>query len=68
MNKKQIVISDEIYKQLEQSLTDSGLDSVDEFAESLLKKALGREDEEPDYNEEDEEKIQKRLQDLGYID
>ena len=68
MGERKIAINAELYQKIEKSLLSTKFDSVDAYAEFLLDNALRSAAEKDDYTQDDEEKIQKRLQDLGYID
>jgi len=70
MPKKQVEISEELYKKIEKRVKESGeFKSVSEYIEFVLTELLKElEEEEQPYTEEEEEEIKQRLRALGYID
>ena len=62
-------IPSSLYRRIEDTIKDTGFDSVDSYVAYVLREILS-EDEEEDVNltEEDEEKIRKRLKSLGYLE
>lgn len=66
--KKEIKISDSLYKELEVALKKKpGTMSLDEFVAQLIQEGLSKERESV-YQQHDEDKIKDRLKSLGYID
>lgn len=71
MEEKRIVrIPADIYEEIEKRLSEYGFDTVDEYVTFVLQELIYEEkgDEGPVFSEEEEEKIKKRLRDLGYIE
>jgi len=71
MQKRQIEISEELYKKIEKRVKESGeFKSVSEYIEFVLTELLKEleEEEQQPYTEEEEEEIKQRLRALGYID
>ncbi|HID56155.1 TPA: CopG family transcriptional regulator [Candidatus Poribacteria bacterium] len=66
--KRRVEISAELYEAIEGKLKEYGFSTVDEYVEFVLQELLYEEDETPAFGEDEEEKIRKRLRDLGYID
>jgi len=64
--KKEVLISEELYKNVEKKLGDYGFKSVDEYVEFVVSESLKT--EEVEYSKDEEEEVKKRLKDLGYID
>jgi len=64
--KKEVLISEELYKNVEKKLKDYGFKSVDEYVEFVVSESLKT--EEVGYSKDEEEEVKKRLKDLGYID
>jgi len=68
-SKKKVEISAELYEAIEKRLEEYGFSSVDEYIEFVLQELLYEDESDaPVFEEDEEEKIKKRLRDLGYID
>lgn len=68
MAEHQVSIPDDLYKHMESKLKQLPFKTVDEYVTSILRQTLKDKENQPVFTKEDEEKIQKRLRDLGYID
>lgn len=68
-NKIPVEISLDLYSQIKKRIEShqTTLESVEEYVEFALKEALKKEAETLVYSEEEEKKIEKHLNDLGYI-
>lgn len=68
--KLEITISEELYKKLEDSLKDSGANSVNELIAMIITEVMAEEEKAgvPEFSADEEEEIKERLRSLGYID
>ena len=66
---KNINISIKIYEKIEERIKDPlvGCENVDEYIKLILEKALGIDSEESELTKSEEEKVEERLRQLGYI-
>ncbi|MCD6507276.1 CopG family transcriptional regulator [Candidatus Poribacteria bacterium] len=68
-DKRKVEISAELYEAIEKRLEEYGFSTVDEYIEFVLQELLYEDESDaPVFDEDEEEKIRKRLRDLGYID
>jgi hypothetical protein len=67
-----VEIDDNVYSVLEARAVEKDFDETDEYIRYLLDQIvekIRREKQEQDgYSEEEEKKVKKRLEDLGYLD
>lgn len=64
-----ILIPTPIFEKIKEQIKGTGFPSVSSYITYVLQELLTEKDEEKEtFNEEDEEKIKKRLRALGYID
>jgi hypothetical protein len=66
---KNINISIKIYEKIEERIKDPlvGCENVDEYIKLILEKALGIDSEESELTKSEEEKVEEKLRQLGYI-
>ena len=66
---KNINISIKIYEKIEERIKDPlvGCENVEEYIKLILEKALGMDSEESDLTKSEEEKVEEKLRQLGYI-
>ena len=66
---KNINISIKIYQKIEERIKDPlvGCENVDEYIKLILEKALGIDSEESELTKSEEEKVEEKLRQLGYI-
>jgi hypothetical protein len=70
-----VEVEDEIYEVLKERAGEKGFDTTDEYvsyvlgqvADKIERKRSGDENEQ-DFSQEDEQKVKKRLKQLGYLD
>ncbi|MDC0883456.1 hypothetical protein PL987_00025 [Nitrosopumilus sp.] len=62
-------ISIKIYEKIEERIKDPlvGCENVEEYIKLILEKALGMDSEESDLTKSEEEKVEEKLRQLGYI-
>jgi hypothetical protein len=62
-------ISIRIYEKIEERIKDPlvGCENVEEYIKLILEKALGMDSEESDLTKSEEEKVEEKLRQLGYI-
>ena len=66
---KNISIPASLYKQIEEKIKGTDIDSVSSFITKVLKENLAKEEGAPEsLSKEDEEKVKERLKALGYLD
>jgi len=64
-----VEIPTDLYKQIEEKISNSDISSVADFITTLLKEKLSNDQAETDsLSSDDEEKIKERLKALGYMD
>lgn len=64
-----VEIPTDLYKQIEDKISNSDVSSVADFVTTLLKDKLSIDQPETDsLSSEDEEKVKERLKALGYMD
>lgn len=74
MTEKSVKISENTYGLLAKRAEDKGFDTTDEYVNYVLDQVAEKakrkmEDEDgTEFSEEDEEKVKKRLKNLGYLD
>jgi hypothetical protein len=61
-----ISIPTELYKRIEEKLTDSDASSVEEYIVQLLEEKFPK--PEGDLSQDEEDKVKERLKALGYMD
>ena len=68
MNSKTVNIPLEVYHAIEEQLPEFGFESVDEYITFILQELL-KDDaaEESALSPDEEEKVERRLRDLGYL-
>jgi len=66
---KNINISIKIYEKIEERIKDPlvGCENVEEYIKLILEKALGMDSEESELTKSEEEKVEEKLRQLGYI-
>jgi hypothetical protein len=66
---KNINISIKIYQKIEERIKDPlvGCENVDEYIKLILEKALDIDSEESELTKSEEEKVEEKLRQLGYI-
>ena len=66
---KNINISTKIYEKIEEKIKDPlvGCENVEEYIKLILEKALGMDSEESELTKSEEEKVEEKLRQLGYI-
>jgi len=64
---KKISIPAELYSRIADRAKNTGVGSIEEYVILTLEDTLKRSDEEPSLTKEEEDKIKKRLKDLGYL-
>jgi hypothetical protein len=66
---KNINISIKIYEKIEERIKDPlvGCENVDEYIKLILEKALDIDSEESELTKSEEEKVEEKLRQLGYI-
>jgi len=67
MQKKEVLIPEELYKKIQQQLNIYGFKTVDEYVEFVLTEAV-KEESEISYSEDEEEEVKERLKSLGYLE
>ena len=66
---KNISIPASLYKQIEEKIKGTDIDSVSSFVTKVLEGNLAKEEGTPEsLSKEDEEKVKERLKALGYLD
>ena len=62
-------ISIKIYEKIEERIKDPlvGCENVEEYIKLILEKALGIDSEESELTKSEEEKVEEKLRQLGYI-
>lgn len=66
--KVSVSIRKDLYEKVKKFVEDEGgFSSVEEFIEYVVEQALELEESGLEFSEEDQEKISKRLKDLGYM-
>jgi hypothetical protein len=66
-----IEIDDDMYSVLEARAEEKDFDETEEYIHYLLDQIvekIKREKQDAEYSEEEEKKVKKRLEDLGYMD
>ena len=67
--RKDISIPASLYKQIEEKIKGTEMDSVSSYVTKVLKENLAKEEGAPEsLSKEDEEKVKERLKALGYLD
>jgi len=66
--KKTVSLPAELYGKIEQRITGTEFNSVDEYANFVLAEVLKEEESETSFSKEDEEEVKRRLKGLGYLD
>ncbi len=68
-DQKDISIPASLYKQIEEKLKGTEMESVSSYVTKVLREILAKEDAAPEaLSKEDEEKVKERLKALGYLD
>jgi hypothetical protein len=68
-DQKDISIPSSLYKQIEEKIRGTEMDSVSSYVTKVLKEILAKEEGTPEtLSKEDEEKVKERLKALGYLD
>lgn len=65
--KKQVALSTELYKQIEERAKATGFSSIDDYVVFVLESVIADE-EEATLNQEEEAELKRRLRALGYQD
>lgn len=69
---KKVEIPDEIYEKFDERAEEKDLESAEEYVNYVLKqiyeKLQDQEDSGTSYTKEEEEKVKRRLEGLGYLD
>jgi hypothetical protein len=66
-----VEIDDDMYSVLEARAEEKDFDETEEYIQYLLDQIvekIKREKQDAEYSEEEEKKVKKRLEDLGYMD
>jgi Arc/MetJ-type ribon-helix-helix transcriptional regulator len=64
-----ISIPTSLYKQIEEKIKGTEISSVSSYVTKALRESLAKGEEKKEaFDKDDEEKVKKRLKDLGYID
>lgn len=67
--KKAVLLPTDLYKKIEERVNTTEFNSVEEYAVFVLEEVLRcKEDKEKTFSEEEEKKLKKRLEALGYLD
>jgi len=66
--KRKVEIAGEIVRAIEEHLAELSAGSVEEYVEAVLRERLLREGFLRPYSPEEEEEMERRLRDLGYLD
>ena len=67
--RKDISIPASLYKQIEEKIKETDMDSVSSYVTKILKEALSKQEGTSEsLSKEDEEKVKERLKALGYLD
>lgn len=67
--RKDISIPASLYKQIEEKIKGTEMESVSSYVIKALKEILAKEEGTPEsLSKEDEEKVKERLKALGYLD
>jgi len=67
--RKDISIPASLYKQIEEKIKGTDIDSVSSYVTKVLKENLAKEEGATEsLSKEDEEKVKERLKALGYLD
>ena len=66
---KNVNISSKIYVKIEEKIRDPlvGCENVEEYVKLILEKALDIDSEESELTKSEEEKVEEKLRQLGYI-
>jgi len=70
---KKVKIPDEVYEKFDERASEKDLDSAEEYVNYVLKQIYEKlqnqgDDSGKTYSEEEEEKVKRRLEGLGYLD
>jgi len=62
-----VKIPKRLIEEIKEYIKDSEFKSVDDYVSFVIEEVL-KDDEEPEFSEEDEKLVKDRLKDLGYLD
>lgn len=62
-----VKIPKRLIEEIKDYIKDSEFKSVDDYVSFVIEEVL-KDDEEPEFSEEDEKLVKDRLKDLGYLD
>ncbi|NMC57906.1 MAG: CopG family transcriptional regulator [Candidatus Methanofastidiosa archaeon] len=62
-----VKIPKRLIEEIKEYIKDSEFKSVDDYVSFVIEEVL-KDDEEPEFSEEDEKQVKERLKDLGYLD
>jgi hypothetical protein len=65
---REIRISSDVARAIEDHLADLGATTIEEYVEAVLRSQLQQAGHLSAYSEEEEEEIERRLRELGYLD